>query len=223
MASKSFKPIVEITSSSGYMADDNTHHSRLHIGQKKPFLDSPSSAKQESKKFKVQEMEDEDEDYEPTAMLGMVSEFQKETGNAGQHRRPENSFLQHSMQSFVTEEVPLKSKNAEISKLVLGTPGAKSFLSVTKPTLDVTAPNLNVTKPTLDVTKPTLDITAPNLDISKPCLDFTKPNLDITGSGVLDVSKPSLDVTKPFQGEFLSMKSLIWTNQNNPKIRSKHS
>ena len=83
MSSKSFKPI-EITSSSGYMADDNTHHSRLNIGQKKPFLDSPSSAKQESKKFKVNVEEDEDEDYEPTAMLGMVSEFQKETVGIGQ-------------------------------------------------------------------------------------------------------------------------------------------
>ena len=189
--SKSFKPI-EITSNSGYMADSSTahHNSRtpgvfLGQGQKKPFMDSPTSAKQEHpKKLKIQQVDvEEDEDYEPTAMLGMVSEFQKETAKPlensilVQERRPENSFLSQSLQfGGDTENISLmKSMN----------PGAK---------IDTTASRFfNVTRPELDISKPTLDFTRPNLDVTKPSLDITKPNLDIT--------KPPLDVTKPSLGK----------------------
>ena len=67
------------------------------LSKKKPFIDSPSSASQgKDKKLKMvfpgtgnkEEPEEEPEtaenyeDYEPTAMLGMMSEFQREAGLA---------------------------------------------------------------------------------------------------------------------------------------------
>ena len=66
------------------------------LSKKKPFVDSPSSASQgKDKKLKKMvfpgtgtqvlalpetETAENDEDYEPTAMLGMMSEFQREAG-----------------------------------------------------------------------------------------------------------------------------------------------
>ena len=64
------------------------------LSKKKPFVDSPSSATQgKDKKLKkmvfpgtgsqgmaLPETAENDEDYEPTAMLGMMSEFQREAG-----------------------------------------------------------------------------------------------------------------------------------------------
>ena len=66
------------------------------LSKKKPFVDSPSSASQgKDKKMKKMvfpgtgnqglalpetETAENDEDYEPTAMLGMMSEFQREAG-----------------------------------------------------------------------------------------------------------------------------------------------
>ena len=66
------------------------------LSKKKPFVDSPSSATQgKDKKLKKMvfpgtgnqgmalpetETAENDEDYEPTAMLGMMSEFQREAG-----------------------------------------------------------------------------------------------------------------------------------------------
>ena len=139
-------------------------------------MESPSSAKQDHpKKLKIQEVdEEEEEDYEPTAMLGMVSEFQKETAKPlensilAQERRPENSFLSQSLQfGGDTENISLM-KSASVAA---NNPG----ISVK---MDHTASRfLNVTRPELDISKPNLDFTRPNLDLTKPQLDITKPSL----------------------------------------------
>ena len=57
------------------------------LSKKKSFVDSPSSATQgKDKKMKIFQEQPETEtaenyeDYEPTAMLGMMSEFQREVG-----------------------------------------------------------------------------------------------------------------------------------------------
>ena len=184
---KSFKP-TELTSISGYMADSsNAHHTKTPGqflgGQKKPFLDSPSSAKQEHpKKLKIQEVEEEeeDEDYEPTAMLGMVSEFQKETAKPlensilVQERRPENSFMSQSLQfgGDHTENFSMIGAGNQTGKL-----GASKLDNTTNRLLSVTRPELDISKPNLDFTKPNLDLTKPNLDLTKPQLDISKPSL----------------------------------------------
>ena len=77
------------------------------------------------KKLKVAYEEnpmDDDEDYEPTAILGMMSEFQQQFGMASNHatstkdkstnllvsataQKPENSFMQQSLvASFMEQE-----------------------------------------------------------------------------------------------------------------------
>ena len=54
--------------------------------------------------------EDDDDDYEPTAMIGMMSEFQKELGIDKSKldtmdRKPEHSFMQQSLvASFMEQE-----------------------------------------------------------------------------------------------------------------------
>ena len=150
---------------------------------------------------------DEDEDYEPTAMLGMMSEFQKQFGMASNHatstkdkstnlsvfstgRKPEDSFMQHSLvASFMEQEenLSLLGKSKKDSSMMK----SQQKLNLTKPNLDLSKPNLDFTKPGLDVSKPSLNIT----NGIKPGLDMTKPNLDVTKPG-LDFSKPNLDLSK---------------------------
>ena len=78
------------------------------LSKKKPFVDSPSSATQgKDKKLKMvfpgkqgepeTETAENDEDYEPTAMLGMMSEFQREAGLAPKEAVNHSKHLQASL------------------------------------------------------------------------------------------------------------------------------
>ena len=89
------------------------------LSKKKPFVDSPSSASQgKDKKLKKMvfpgtgnqglalpetEMAENDEDYEPTAMLGMMSEFQREAGITAPKEAVNNSkHMMHASLSVST-------------------------------------------------------------------------------------------------------------------------
>ena len=110
-------------------------------------------------------------------MLGMVSEFQKETAKPlensilVQERRPENSFMSQSLQfgGDHTENFSMIGAGNQTGKL-----GASKLDNTTNRLLSVTRPELDISKPNLDLTKPNLDLTKPQLDISKPSLGNCK-------------------------------------------------
>ncbi len=163
--------------------------------KKKPFANSPSAAVQgKDKKPKYEEDEDEDFEFEPTAMLGMVSEFQA-AANMSVAGKTQSSFMHQSLAASFMEDdaASLAKAKKETSRLEL-TKGPYLEVSPSGPQLDLSvAPRLEVSS-----SKPQLDLSTrqPRLDLSR------QPQLDISmAPGLCDISKPlNLDVTTEDKG-----------------------
>lgn len=156
---------VEMTTSSGYMADSSsakTPHGNLLLSKRN--MNSPSASVQgKEKKIKYDES-NEDLDFEPTAMLDVVSQFQKEM--VQERKMDENSFMATSFNPSFMEQ---KTDN-----LSLMCKKNMSKLDITKPN-DMTNFKVDLEESGLQAASPS----APQLDLTEQVLETSIANMSL--------------------------------------------